>query len=336
MKTTQRPRFQLYKDRTFSQKFDATFAFMQENWRPMCKYLLMFILPICIVCGLGFSNFVRQSMDFNAMDSDGTEAQIVSFIVNYGITCLTGMVAGWVAFSMTYALMQCYAERQERLAGVTWAELKPFFLRALRREAGVVGLYLAMGVGLVALIVGTIVLLQLAGLALTVVYLLAYSVVILPLLLALPIAVFEDISAVQAVAKAWRLGFATWGAMFCFTAVITIIIYFLSTMISMPFSMLMFVQGLFFGAETLEAGMAGSVGMIVGLYLLSVVTMTLSQLLSSVFAVAVAVQYGHAAERVDGVATGQAIETFEQITGDAEDAPAAPTADDEISSFEQL
>lgn len=336
MKTTQRPRFQLYKDRTFSQKFDATFAFMQENWRPMCKFLLMFIVPISIVSGLGLSNFLRQSMDFQMMGSDGTEAQLVSAIVNYGVACLTGLVGGWVVFSMTFALMQCYAERQERLAGVTWAELKPFFLRALRREAGVVGLYIAMGVGLVALIVATIALLQLGGLALTLVFLLAYSVVILPLLLAMPIAVFEDISAVQAVAKAWRLGFATWGAMFCFTAVITIIIYFLSTMISMPFSMLMMVQGIFFGAETLETGMASSVGLIVVLYLLSVVTMTLSQLLSSIFAVAIAVQYGHAAERVDGVATGQAIETFEQITGDAEDAPTAPAANDEISSFEQL
>ena len=111
--------------------------------------------------------------------------------------------------SLVYALVRTYNEREKRLEGVTLGMLKPLLFGNVRRVflIMIVGVLLVLFVGLIVGFIATVI----PFMAIAFLFVLLVVVVSVPLAIWAPVYLFEDIYIIDALKKAYRLGFATWG-----------------------------------------------------------------------------------------------------------------------------
>ena len=311
-----RPKIELYRVRTFSEKISDTFDFIRESWRPMIKYFIYLMLPVSMVMAYFINHFMTSYVELALGGSDNIQT-----MMGYGLTILGAGVVSCVAAvllsSLVYALIRLYQWRADRLNGLQTSELRP----ELRLCAGrVVRLLLAgllIGVLIVLLLGVSIALLTTInpafGILLIMVVYIAVLVVMLPISLTLPIYMMEDdISIVEALQKAWRLGFATWGGIFAVTFVLSIIGSALQMLTFLPWYVLVLVKT-FFTAGGEPSVFMNSIGYVVLQYL-SCVWMCLGYMLVSVLTiVGLTVQYGHASDKIDGTGVARKIERFDEL-----------------------
>ena len=121
---SQKPKIALYVKRPFGDKLNATMDFIKENWKPMLKFSTYLILPLCLIQAISMNGIMGGTMGFAAAKETGAnplEAIGAQFWVNYGLMFLCYLVGSILLTSIVYGLMQIYNQREERLAGVTFA-----------------------------------------------------------------------------------------------------------------------------------------------------------------------------------------------------------------------
>lgn len=209
--------------------------------------------------------------------------------------------------SLVYAMVRLYNEREERLNGIVFGDIKSLLLRNIKR------LFL-MGIACSFLFIFAVIFIVLLAvltpftLILTIPLLFAFMV---PLALMAPIYLFEDISLGEAFAKTFRLGFATWGGVFLILIVMGIIASVLQGIVSIPWYVIYIVKMIF----TMSDGGAtsSSVGLNFAQYLFSIL-MLYGSYLSAIFGiVGLVYQYGHASEVVDSITVESDIDNFDKL-----------------------
>ena len=133
---SQKPKIALYVKRPFGDKLNATMDFIKENWKPMLKFCTYLILPLCLIQAISMNGIMGGAMGIAAAKEAGTNSLAaigMQFWVNYGLMFLCYLVGSILLTSIIYGLMQVYNQREERLAGVTFADLKPFLFKNIRR-----------------------------------------------------------------------------------------------------------------------------------------------------------------------------------------------------------
>ncbi len=333
MNPQSRPRFCLYMERTFSKKFDSTFGFVAENWRPLLKYVTLILLPVAIVQGVCLQLLMSAVMK----GSESSTGYVVQLAGSYLGTVVLYLVGGMLLASVVYALMRLYLRREERLAGLSGAEFKSDLMFCLRREAKVTGVFVAMSVAMaIAFVAVVAVAAAIDSLGLVwLLFLLCIGVlvVLMPLLLSFPAAVFADVTVWEAFRRAWRLGFGTWWGMLGFLAVLMMLVSTLSYMLCIPWSVCVLLEETLFTTDVSASVLAWQPAMSALCYVLGVGMVYVNYLFSSVVMIALAIQYGHASEKIEGTSVETAIETFEK------DTPAEDEYDavhHEIDEFENL
>lgn len=216
-------------------------------------------------------------------------------------------MGGLLLTSLIYAMVRLYNEREERLNGIVFGDIKPLLLRNVKR------LFL-MGIACGFLFLFAVILVVLLAvltpftLILTIPLLFAFMI---PLVLMSPIYLFEDISLSEAFAKTFRLGFATWGGIFLILIVMGLIASVLQTIVSIPWYVIYIVKMIF----TMSDGGAtsSSVGLNFAQYLFSIL-MLYGSYLSAIFGiVGLVYQYGHASEVVDSITVESDIDNFDKL-----------------------
>lgn len=209
----QKPKIALYVQRSFGEKLTATFDFIKENWKPLMKFTTYLMLPLCLLQGLSLNGLMSGTMALGDMtggsfDSSVVGASIMALVTYYSLYAVLYLLGTVMLTSLVYALVRTYNEREERLEGVTLGMLKPLLFRNVRR------VFLIMIVGVFCAVCraycwfyshrhsvhGDCVLVRSArcgGVCAT-----CYLG---------PVYLFEDIYIIDALKKAYRLGFATWG-----------------------------------------------------------------------------------------------------------------------------
>ena len=94
------------------------------------------ILPLCLIQAISMNGIMGGAMGIAAAKEAGTNSLAaigMQFWVNYGLMFLCYLVGSILLTSIIYGLMQVYNQREERLAGVTFADLKPFLFKNIRR-----------------------------------------------------------------------------------------------------------------------------------------------------------------------------------------------------------
>lgn len=314
---TEKPKIALYVKRSFGEKFNASFDFIKENWKLMLKYATYLLLPLCLVQALSLNGLMTYTigmsglMESGAMYSDS--ALLMSFFSYYSLYMLLLIIGIVLLTALVYAIIRTYNEREGRLQGVTLGVLRPMLLRNVKRMFILVffGLILTM---LASLIIGVIVaLFPIALLPIVMILLIPFMIAIaVPFSLWAPIYLFEDISAMSSLKKAFRLGFATWGGIFMISLVMGIIAGILQGVTLIPWYIGTVVKYIFAtsGGGT-EATV--SVGYSFLLYLLAVVQ-AFGAYLAMIFSfVGLAYQYGHASEKMDSIMVESDIDNFDKL-----------------------
>ena len=310
---SQKPKIAMYVKRPFGEKLNASFDFIKENWKQLFKYSTYLILPICLIQAANFSGLMGSMTDLTAMQASGgisdnpLAALGPSFALNYAGVIFFSCLGALLMTSLIYAMVRLYNEREERLSGIVFGDIKSLLLRNIKR------LFL-MGIACSFLFIFAVIFIVLLAvltpftLILTIPLLFAFMV---PLALMAPIYLFEDISLGEAFAKTFRLGFATWGGVFLILIVMGIIASVLQGIVSIPWYVIYIVKMIF----TMSDGGAtsSSVGLNFAQYLFSIL-MLYGSYLSAIFGiVGLVYQYGHASEVVDSITVESDIDNFDKL-----------------------
>jgi len=320
-------KIELYATRDFGKKLSDVMEFVRANWRALLKYETYFLLPICVVLAFFSNRFIGDYFGLittiermGGMDASGW----LSTAVNLLGTMVFYMI-GYVALSaVVFTILHLYFFRDQDLSLVTFEELKPnlgYFAKrflVLMLVSVLIGIAVIAVIGVLAGIIYAITggILQTAGfLALTYFLLIIMAIVVgVPLMLVTPIYMLEpQITVVGAFRKALRLGFATWIGVFGVTFVIGLIASILQTFTMMPWYVMIFVKQFFTLANHGDAGFTGTFVYNFFLYLLCIVQCFGSFIASTFTIVGTTIQYGHAADKIDGQGVAQHIEHFDNF-----------------------
>ena len=320
----EKERLEIYRKRVFGDKLNVTFDFIRENWRPMLKYMTYLMLPMACVLGVTMKGFMSYYMNMIGSSQSPTSG----FLISYGLTILLYVIASLLLAALVYSLMRIYRERKERLQNLTFAELKPTFWRLLKRMLVLTLIFIVLYLLALALIIGLAALSPWTLMA----TLPALIVVMMPLMYWAPAYLFEDISVFAAFEKAYRLGFPTWGGILLIAIVLGFLSTAISSVVSIPWTVGM-VAYVFLseGGESQPPMFMEFV-----MYLLTVAQSYCTLVVSSLTFVGMAFQYGHAADKIDGITVDKNIENFEHLGDNNVDAPDVMGANDEFDDFDKL
>lgn len=299
-----KPKIALYVQRSFGDKLTAAFGFFNENWKLLVKYCAYFLLPVCILQALFMNKFMGAVGKISTFDDDVN----ISFLVSYGLLIFFSALGSLVLCSLVYALVIIYNEREERLQGLTMAELKPVLFRCMGRLF-IMGLFITGITIFVVAVVGILVAASPWTLLLTIPLLI---ICFIPLALFIPIYLLEKIDVWSAFLKSFRLGFATWGGIFGISFVMGFIANMLQGVAAIPWY-IMFMIGIVMSNGDMQEAMNNSIGVSFLYYIFGVV-MCFGAYVSMIFPMlGIVYQYGHASEKMEHISVVDDIEKFEQL-----------------------
>ncbi|WP_455591364.1 hypothetical protein [Bacteroides sp.] len=299
-----KPKIALYVQRSFSDKLTAAFSFFNENWKLLVKYCAYFLLPVSILQSLFMNKFIGAAGNLSVLDLEGK----ASFMMSYGLLIFFSALGGLILCSLVYALMIIYNEREERLQGLTMAELKPVLFRCMGRLF-IMGLFIAGVSILVIAVIGILASVSLWTLLLTIPFLI---ICLVPLALFFPIYLLEKIDIWAAFIKSFRLGFATWAGIFGISFVMGFIANVLQGVASIPWY-IMFGIGVVLSDGNVQEAMNNSVGAGFLIYLFGVLMCFGAYISMALPILGIIYQYGHASEKMEHISVVDDIEKFEQL-----------------------
>lgn len=308
----QKPRIELYVKRPFGEKMNASFDFIKENWKPLIQFITYLLLPLSLIQALSMNGLMTNYMGvvtkMGASNPSEMVAALPQLFTSYSVTILCCWVGNILATSLIYALLKTYAQREERLKGITLTAIRPLLLHNMVQMLKMT-LFVGLLMVLVIAIIAGLVRLTPFTLLLTLPLLVA---VVVPLALYAPVYLLEEITLVQALKKTLRLGFATWGGIFAISLVMGIIAYIFQMITGTPWSIAFMVKSVFSLSDT--GGEATvSVGYNFLLYLFGVLQAFGGYVAAMFTLVGIAYQYGHASEVVDSVSVENDIENFDKL-----------------------
>lgn len=305
---TEKPKIVFYRQRTFSELFNVTFDFLRENWKPLLKYITLFLLPICMVQGLSMNSFFDGYVGLLQDMATGSENFTPAMIISYGLMLLTTWVGYVLMQTLTYTMMKVYDERKERLVGVTFDDMKPYFWRYLGRV--IIAMLVAVGIGiLIIMLMAAVAYLLSPWLLLLMIP--TGAVLMVPYALVTPLYIFEDCPLGEALKRGYTLGFKVFWLVVGIVLLLSIIVQFVSGFVSMPFSIFMGVK-MFLGAQ--DNAIATGALMTILSYLATVILSYVSNLLMPIQTVGLSYLYSHTVEKEEGLTNSRDIQNFEQMS----------------------
>jgi hypothetical protein len=303
------PKIRFYRIRTFGEKLNVTFDFFREAWKPLFKFTLYLILPICLIQSFGINSIMRFSFRMGALQGFDQLSDIWSFGINYGVYMLCAIVGSCLLSALIYTLMQEYERRETRLLNIEIQDFKDLLIKnlwkMLRMSLFFIGIIL-----LVALIVGILAAMSLWTMVLTIpAVLVGLIVAMVPLSLVPAFYVFEDMPLEATIRKAFRYGFSEWGGTFGVLFVLGFLGNIISTVTMMPWYIVTLVGSVFSLTEpSLEVD--ASIWYQFVTYLLGIIQSYGTYAGTMFSVVGIAFQYFHLREKNEGVTVNENIQNF--------------------------
>lgn len=309
MSETTFKRITLYRMRTFNDKFSDTFSWLREHWKPLLIFMTYFMLPLSIVNAFFLPDVLSPSFDFDSGELP------MSFFTSTGLYLLVTVVAQLICYSITYAMLRLYFFDPAALSSLSvrtfWPEMRHCMWRAFKVSlltAAVAILVLALYVGLIVLVGATM-----GFIVVFMIFLIpALFVAALPMMLIMPRTLLTDEGIFDSFRNGYRLGWHTFGGVLA----ISIILYFITNIItgvcSIP-TMVITMLKTFSSTGLTDIEFVNSPLFIFVEFLCNILYSFVVYCFSAVLHVGLAFQYGHAAEKIDGVTSAQNLENFETL-----------------------
>ncbi|RNI30074.1 hypothetical protein EFA69_11215 [Rufibacter immobilis] len=135
---------ELHQERDLGQKLNATFAFLRQNFKPLFRCVLLYVVPFALLAGI-FSG-VYQSTQLRELSgavqySSWGEFSYSNSVnsVHYWVSLFFTLVSGVLLCLTVYGYMLEYRQNQgEVTPGAVWARAKSNFIPLLYSSVGVV------------------------------------------------------------------------------------------------------------------------------------------------------------------------------------------------------
>ncbi len=341
----EKPKVDLYRARTFGQKFSATFDFIKENYKLLLKACFYLILPVCLFQAFALEWLISIDVDNNlavAVDNAYSDGALWNLLVNrvllplIWIVCL--VLGSILLSSICFAMIRYYTESPTRLQGVTLRDLKPLIIQSMKRSF-LLGLVFA-----VAWVVITIILRRfdsffldlilsarfpefLTGIGLLFLFIIGLLVAFVTANLSWSVYIFEDDENVfSSIRRGWRLGVHSFWSLIGLLLLIGIVGNILQIETALPWFFMNLEKGF------ISAASKGATSVVYSLiysfieYIFSVIMNFGTYLAMSLTVVALAFYYGSIAEEVDGDSVEEGFQNFEQLA----------EKDSDIDDFDKL
>jgi len=279
---------QLFQQRDFGNKINATFQYVSQNLRSFGLALLYIVGPVAVVAGIASgvmqSNLLRLSTNAVRTQPDNPMAafQILSQFASpsFWLAMLFGLLANVAVVLTTYAHMKVYERTKDPTISVTdvWAEVQP-----------------AIGRGIVISLLGSIIT---GGAMLFLVIPGIYVAVVLSL--ALAVTSFEGTDFGRTWERCFKLIRDKWWSTFGLIVVMAIIVGIVGMIFAIPTALV----GFFIGAKMLPD--VSTVWLVIG----NVVALVGRALLNAVLYLAIGFQYTNLVERQEGRGINSAIDSI--------------------------
>ena len=309
-----KPKIEFYRQRDFSEKLNVTFAFIRENWKPLLKYSFYLIMPICLVQTFAMNSFFSTYVGLVANSSTGSNlfsGSLNSVLANYGVLMLCFMIGGAIIYATIYAMMQTYAKRENRLIDVTLNDFKDNLSKNVWKYLRI--LFIILFVYIMAVVIMAFMAsISAYTLVITIPLFIAFIILIIPMMMIIPISIFEEnLSITGAAKKAWKLGMATIWGMLGLMIVLYIISSVIQTVTMMPWYITQLV-GMFFSISS-ESMITQSVAYKFIVYILGLIQSFGMYVSMIIGIIGLAFQYFHAREKVEGVTIESNISHFGEL-----------------------
>ncbi|MDR2473098.1 MAG: hypothetical protein LBD53_05975 [Tannerella sp.] len=307
-------RIEFYRCRDFSGKMNATFDFIRENARPLFKYIFFFIFPVCLLQTFMMNSIYGSAIIsiFTLGNTDYFGDSAASFFSNFGLLYLCYLVGTCILSGLIYAMMHTYATRENRLKDVVLEDFKRPLYQNIMRCIGM-SLFMIFFVIVLSVFAGLLAATaSVVSIWLSLILILGVIALIIPLTLVIPIYLFErQISFFGALIKAWQLGSATFWSMVGFIIVISLISSVIQTVMAVPW----YVANIIKVVLTVPSGGVETNSVILKFAVfLSGIVQALGMYLSlSLTVIALAFQYFHAREKIEGVTIEENITKFDSL-----------------------
>jgi hypothetical protein len=263
------------QQRDFGEVFNATFAFIGQEIKPLGKAVLFFVLPILIITailqvfvGIEYQKFVG-SMQANSAEIASNPFAFMGGIYKYMFFYLLIYLLAFSALRCTiYAYIKIYVEKgkDQFTTDDIWVEVKKFFLP-------VIGTSLLIGI----LIGFGYIFCVLPGIWLNISLSLIYIAM-----------VFEGKGMGNAFSRSFNLTKLNWWTTLAILLVCGILVYILNLILSLP-AMLLGIKSLFSSFKNLEEG--GAMNFSTTYFVVTAITSLISYILFSIPVIAMAFQY---------------------------------------------
>ena len=300
----------LYKERDFSAKFDDTFAFLRQNYKPLLKFITYLLLPVSLLQAIAMDGYMDTALDMSSVGGAAGIEGLSGMMLSLGGMMVFSVIGSLLLYSVVYAMMYIYEQSTDGIATLAGAELKPVLMRNIRRSL----LLMLCYVGLVlaaAILVGA--LMAIVSYWMVLPAIIGIIIVAIPLSLVMPIYLLEDDTTVgEAFGKSFHLGWPNWWSTLGIMLVMGIIASFAQGVFATPYYIAIVLKSVL-GMQQGFDGFGESPMYSFMVYLFSVLQTFATYVLTTMLVVASALQYGHCAEKEDHVSMEDNIERFEQL-----------------------
>jgi hypothetical protein len=314
------PKIEFYRTRNFSEKLNVTFQFIRENWKPLLRFTVYLLLPVCLIQTLVMNTVYRNLLSFGRKNGAALAGGDAAFFVNYGFLFLCMIIGGTVLSAMIYALMQTYERREGGLAGVRWSDFRQQLIQNAKRWLALFFYVLAMFVALFVILIVISAAIS-RGAPLSPFYIMFVILIFIFLALAAtivasllyPVYIFEpETSLFDATGKAWRYVISDFWSLLGFLIVISIITSVLQTVTTMPWYIVTLIGSLF-SMNSSDPVITQSAVYKFSVYILGIIQTMGSYISSVILLTGIAFHYFHLREKHEGVTIESNITNFDEL-----------------------
>lgn len=324
----EKPKIELYRVRTFSDKLTDTFNFLRENWRILTKYFVGLMLPICILVSIPYNHFLDYYTKM-AMIVDGSGAydnsDLIWLLISLGGFLIGSILIYMLPQAMIYSMMRLYEKRSNGLSALVFSEFKNEFFHCLLRSfifflfSGLTAFVCAIFFILVFVALNTFGLgyavMRTIAILLVLFFATFFIFVVYPLyMLFLSIYMMEDETGlVGSFKKVFHLGVETWLGTLLLLLVVLVIGYILNIFSAIPLYIVVILKTVLTLSNELNSSFVSSSVFSFIQFLTCVFYLFITIIPSSLMYVGVTIQYGHASEKIDGRGVAKRIEKFDEF-----------------------
>ena len=270
------------QERDFGDLFNATFGFISQEFKRLGTAILYFVVPFLLLSAIALTIYSVKAQEMMQTFIQGEKPSpfamfsIMGSLIGYvGVAMLLSLIATTMLLSTVYCYIKLY--NQNGADGFTindvWIEVTKYFWSVLLTSIVVA---LVIGIGMVLCLLPGIYL----GVALSVIFC---------------IMIFEEKGFSASFSRSMKLINTNWWGTFGVFIVVTIIIYIISILFSIP-SVILGFKSLF---ANMKAGQVPMMDFSVGFYIVSAITSLLTQFLMVIPIVITAFIYYSTVEKVE-------------------------------------